>query len=121
MGSNKKHRGVNVKEKSLFCLCLAFVIVIPMSCKKLVDVKPPSNTTNSGNVYANDATAIAAVTNIYANMSKSNLPGGGITSLSLFPALSADVLSLFGGATNNSVFYYYTNAFSSTNLNDHDF
>src|SRR6202790_3150380 len=108
------NKEITIKNKLFFYLVLTSLVLA--SCKKLVDVKPPSNTTNSGNVYANDATAIAAVTNIYANMSSSNLPSGGITSLNLFPGLSADELALYGGASNNSVYYYYTNALSATNL-----
>lgn len=91
------------------------------SCKKLVTVNAPANSVNTGNVFSNDATAIAAVTNIYAAISASSLPGGGVTSLSLFPGLSADELSLYSGATNNAVNYYYSNSLSSSNLNNPDF
>jgi starch-binding outer membrane protein, SusD/RagB family len=100
---------------------LLFLLVFNQSCKKLVEVKPPSTSINSGNVFANDKTAIAAVTDIYVKMSGQELPGGGIASLSLFPGLSSDELSLYNGATNNSVNFYYTNTLTSTNLTGTDF
>jgi len=91
------------------------------SCKKLVEVNPPDTSINSGNVYANDATAIAAVTEIYASISRADIQSGGIASLNLFPSLSSDELSLYSAVTNSSANYYYKNAISSINLNNHDF
>src|SRR4051794_27018503 len=92
----------------VFCFALIAIAAIS-SCKKLVAVDPPSTSINSGNVYASDPTAIAAVTNLYVKISGTELPGGGIASLSLFPSLSSDEVSLYNGATNNSVNFYYKN------------
>jgi len=102
-------------------LSAAFVVVVLASCKKLVTISTPPGNVNSDNVYNSDATAIGAVTNIYAAMSTSNLPGGGVTSMNLFPGLSADEFSLYSGTTNSAVYYYYTNSLSSINLNSPDF
>src|ERR1051325_199487 len=109
---------MNNNNKIIIILATIFSLT---SCKKLVEIGAQDNSINSGNVYSNDATAIAAVTNMYVKMSAANLPGGGITSLNLFPALSADELSLYSGATNNAVNYYYQNALSAVNLNSPDF
>jgi len=100
---------------------LSTILLTIQSCKKLVDVNPPSSSINSGNVYQNDATAIAAITNLYVNISKSDLISGGISSLSLFPGLSADELALYPGATINSVQYYYQNSLTSNNVNNPDY
>lgn len=100
---------------------VTITLITMVSCQKLVNVNAPSDTINSGNVYSNDATAIAAVTNMYANISKASLKGGGIPSLNLFPSLSADELSLYTGTTNNSVNFYYQNALTPANLNTPDF
>lgn len=100
---------------------MVIILVACTGCKKLIETNPPSTTINSGNVYSSDANAIAAVTNIYVQISKSDLPGGGVTSLSLFPGLSGDELSLYNGVTSNAELYYYRNALTSSNLNNPDF
>lgn len=114
-------RSTTIKVNLCYFTAFAFLLLVMMSCQKLVEVKPPSTSINSGNVYANDATAIAAVTDIYAKMSRTELPGGGIASLSLFPSLSSDELSLYNGATNNSINFYYKNALTGTNVGSTDF
>lgn len=117
-----KNHSISICYANIFCtLFLTFLCLFLFSCRKLVQVEAPNNTVNSGNVFENDATAIAAVTDIYATLSRSNLIGGGVTSLSLFPGLSSDELSLYSGAINNSVLYFYRNALSSNNLNNPDF
>jgi hypothetical protein len=104
------------KLKLASIICIAMV---PTGCKKLVDVPTPITSVNSANVFTTDNYAIAAVTNLYANMSGSSfLNGNGsydLTSLSLFPSLSADELSLFPG---NAVpcFNFYTNSLSSATI-----
>lgn len=75
----------------LFIWCLAFNV---MSCKKFIEVDAPVTSTNAINVYENDNTAIAVLTGIYTNMSGSFFIDG-ITSISLYPELSADNLSLY--------------------------
>ncbi len=105
--------------RSIFCTVLTALMFF--SCKKLVEVKPPSTSINSGNVFGGDATAIAAITNMYTSISRVQLPGGGIASLSLFPSLSSDELSLYNGATNNAVNYYYKNELSDINISNPDF
>jgi len=109
------------RNKIALFLIILIVSMQIISCKKLVEVIPPSTTINSANVYENDATAIAAITDIYVGISRQNMGSGGISSLSLFPALSSDELSLYNGATNNSVLYFYKNSLSSNNLNNPDF
>ena len=103
------------------CLSILIICLIVQSCKKLVEVKAPSTSINSGNVYASDATAIAAITDMYAAISRTALPDGGIASISLFPSLSSDELSLYNGSTNNAVNFYYKNQLSDINISSPDF
>jgi hypothetical protein len=83
-----------------------------MSCKKLVEVDGPSTSMNSDIVYAMDATAIAVLTNIYAN-NMGNATDK-IASMSLFPGLSADELKLFSGVSDPIYLFYYQNNLSSS-------
>jgi hypothetical protein len=88
------------------------------SCKKLIDVQPPITTVVNTNVYGNDASAISAITSIYANMSFGGLDGNGMSSLSLLSSLSADELTLFSGNTNSSFAAYYSNTLTYSTGND---
>lgn len=92
-----------------------------MSCNKLVEVMPPTTSINSGNVYGNDATAIAAITDVYAKISSGSLSGGSILSLNLLPGLSSDELTIYSGSTNNGIHNYYRNSLTSANLSSPDF
>ncbi len=87
------------------------------SCKKMIAVDPPVDSINVRNVFSSDVTAAAAITGIYARMSQANSNDegsiGGITGLSLFPALSADELTLYD--LNNELYpFFYRNELSSS-------
>jgi hypothetical protein len=87
-------------------------------CKKLIDIPAPNSSLNGANVYATDATASAVLTGIYTTLSYQNSVGfatEGFTSLSLFPSLSADELSLYD-VTNPNYSGYYLNALASTSV-----
>jgi starch-binding outer membrane protein, SusD/RagB family len=93
---------------------MSFLIssVLCTSCRKFVEVPAPSTSTNGEIVYSTDITATAVMTGLYAQMNTlaiSVLNGG--PSLSVYPELSADNLTLF--ATNNSNYsLYYRNVLS---------
>ncbi|CAL1519754.1 RagB/SusD family nutrient uptake outer membrane protein [Chitinophaga sp. MM2321] len=86
-------------------------------CKKLVEVNTPYTSTNSGNVYSNDANAIAVVTGIYAQMSSTtfSVNSSGIGTVSLFNGLSADEFNLYNGITNTPANFYYSNELTNSN------
>lgn len=92
---------------------LILLVIVSTGCKKLVDVNPPITSINEANVYSNDATAISVLTGIYSNVIGSNYPGG-INSLSFYPSLSADELTLYGGIMG-TMYLYYTNVLTNTN------
>jgi len=92
--------------------CLLLLILVISSCKKFIEVSSPVTSENSGNVYTSDNTAISVLTAIYIQMSADGQ--GGITSLSLFPELSADHLVLNVSLNDSALPYCYRNNLSST-------
>ncbi|GAA0557833.1 RagB/SusD family nutrient uptake outer membrane protein [Chitinophaga japonensis] len=85
------------------------------SCKKLITVDAPSTSISSENVYTNDGTATAVLTDIYANLSAQNSSlylGTGLPGLSLLASLSADELTLYN-LNNNALLSYYINDLTS--------
>jgi hypothetical protein len=95
-------------------ILIPFFPLAHTGCKKLVEVSPPSNITVQPNVFTDNATAIAAVTGIYTNMTNiyTSSTFSGNTSISLFSGLSADELTLYSGVTNHKHIGYYKNALS---------
>jgi len=75
------------------------------SCKKFVVVDSPESSINSGNVYQDNANAIAVLNGLYAKMSGTEFS----LELSLYPELSADNFNLFD-ENNTSFNRYYKNA-----------
>lgn len=106
-----KQSTTHKKQYNIFLNILIFIISIcSTGCKKLISIDAPITSINGKNVYATDITAAAVMTGIYIKMTNT-LRGGGLASLTLIPALSADELILFGGATNSNTDYipYYAN------------
>jgi len=95
--------------------------LLHVACTKLVEVDPPVTTVAEANVYNNDATAIAVLTGIYTQISTAYFPGGGISTLSLFPSLSADELTLMPGTSKQDYYAYYTNSLSDVNTGGTDY
>jgi starch-binding outer membrane protein, SusD/RagB family len=100
-------------EYNLITYSLVTLITVFGSCKKFVEVEAPFTSTNALNVYSTDATAIAVLTGIYGNISRSS-PGGnfatGGNSISVLSGLSADELTLWSGNSNTTLISYYKNA-----------
>jgi len=97
-------------------ILLLLVLLTGIACTKLVEVDPPITEITGASVYNSDATASAVLTGIYTNMSSGSITNAGnFISLSLFPSLSADELSLFSNSNSNFL-AYYTNLLGSTGL-----
>jgi hypothetical protein len=98
---------------------LLFLLTVQSSCKKFVQIPPPSTSLSGVAAYSADATAIAVLTGIYANISSSLVQTtGSIPSLTLFTGLSGDEFTLWSGLTNYQATAYYTNALTgATNGN----
>lgn len=90
------------------------LLLIFTSCKKLVEIEPPTNAVSESNVYTNNTTAISSLNGIYASMSSGNSVFTGYTSISVYTGLSADEFGLYGAGINNYYGRYYANALSPT-------
>ncbi|MBO9203273.1 MULTISPECIES: RagB/SusD family nutrient uptake outer membrane protein [Niastella] len=92
---------------------LAFTIITSaVSCNKLVEIDAPVSTVNQANVYANDATATAALTGIYISMGDVFSVFTGKESISLRSGLSADEFTLSNEVTDTKLIAYYQNSLS---------
>jgi hypothetical protein len=85
------------------------IFLLIFSCKKLIEVDSPFTSTNEANVYSKDGSAASVLTGIYSRISQDDNPMiSGLTSVSLFAALSADELTL-SDLTQQTYRYYYAN------------
>lgn len=95
-------------DKSTAVRIVSVLLIINCSCKKFIEVQPPTTSINSINVFTNDASAIAVLTGIYTSMANEVLPNG-ITAMAVLPSLSSDELSLYD--KNNATYLaYYKNS-----------
>jgi hypothetical protein len=111
-------KSMYILRKPALIIAGAFIIISMFSCKRFVVANPPANNINSANVFASDATAIAAITSLYINMSSGTSPGSfasGRSSLSYLLGLASDELTLYSGVSNTIYNWYYTNALSNVN------
>jgi len=92
-------------------VAILFLSMSIESCKKMLDIPPPSDQIVDNNVYTNDETAIAVLTGIYTSMSSDgNFTGS--RSISLLTGLSSDELTLHSSIVSPPFLAYYTNALS---------
>lgn len=78
------------------------------ACNKFASVPTPPTAITGTTVYNNDANAIGVVTGLYTAMSSASpAQTGTLSSLSLWPGLSADELTLWNGLPNIQALAYY--------------
>ena len=99
-------------KRSIILLSLICLLITQSSCKKLIDVSPPVTSLTGASVFTTDANAIGVLTGLYSGLISSSNLSTGFISMSLFPALSADELSVFG--TNATYTPYYVNNLNSS-------
>lgn len=122
----KKRSPVALHTKSkhaMICKLIILLLVVNLlGCKKLISIDAPITDINAINVYNSDATASAVLIGIYTKMT-STLRRGGLTSVTLFPALSADELTIIGGTNNSAKEYipYYLNRLTRSTTGSMDF
>jgi hypothetical protein len=89
------NRLMGIRHSSLF-IPLILLILVQTSCKKLVDIPPPTQTLAENKIYATDATAIGVLDGMYTTLTNdgSDFPFQGTWSIGLFASLSADELNL---------------------------
>lgn len=91
-----------------FLIILLYIVFT--GCNKLSSVPAPTTSITGTTVFNNDANSIGLVTGLYSDMSGS-LPAqaGTFSSLSLWPGLSADELTLWNGIPAMQALAYYEN------------
>lgn len=101
----------NTKRESLF-LVYCLLLLLPFSffsCKKLIEVVPPTTANTEATVYSTDATAAGVLTGIYTRISQQNSAVGGgpsIAALSLIGGVSSDELNFSNSISPNFLAYY---------------
>lgn len=105
-----------------FCILFFIISIFSTSCKKLISINAPITNINGQNVYQSDITAAAVMSGIYIKMT-TTLNRGGLASLTLIPALSADELILYGGSSSRNTVYipYYLNQLNRSTTGSIDF
>jgi hypothetical protein len=85
----------------------ALMLLITLSsCKKYIEVAPPTNSITEATVFDNDLTAAAVLTGLYSDMSRQGLSAPNILTISKLAGLSADEFDLWSGATQVESSYY---------------
>jgi hypothetical protein len=104
-----KKRSNNKNKCSIPKLLWIFLlpIISNTSCKKLLDIPPPTQTVTENKVFTTDATAIGVLDGIYTNLTVDNTIFQGQISIEVLNALSADELTPF--ATSDPQYSYSTN------------
>lgn len=108
-GSNK----IPTLANSLKILLLFLILFHQSSCRKLVDIPPPTNSITENSVFSTDATSIPVLTGIYTTMNSNGQPFQGTRSVSLLTGLSSDELRPIGGV-GTLLEQYYQNKLSAT-------
>ncbi|WP_448635236.1 RagB/SusD family nutrient uptake outer membrane protein [Pedobacter panaciterrae] len=109
-----------MKKQILLLRSIVFLTIIFCGCKKFIEIDAPVTSINSANIYDADFTAVSVLTGIYTDLSE-GFSSAGLASMTLFPALTADELTLYGGATSSATTFvpYYTNSLTNSNVQTH--
>src|SRR5690606_1950878 len=95
------------------------VFLTIVSCEDFVDIDTPNFQIVSENVFANDETAIAAVTGIYNQLMKSNFSNGWQYSATVLGGMSADIIQPIR-STHATLGPFWQNEISIINSRDAD-
>jgi starch-binding outer membrane protein, SusD/RagB family len=113
-----KQKTLKIKYKQfnssyrIMSIITILLVMIQTSCKKMVEISPPSTSIAENAVYTNSITAISVLTGIYGNMINATGIFTGNRSISLLTSLSADELSTKQPITTLEG-QYYTNSLSA--------
>lgn len=113
---------IDIVRKIYFGQIILLLTLSISSCKKFVNVNAPVTSVTSADVYNSNATAIAALTGIYTQLSGVQAGySNQIPSFSMWAGLSADELTLWSGEGAGVQFDYFTNQLSATTTNGTEF
>lgn len=92
----------------MLCCFLVFLL----ACEKFVSIPVPETQVQANRIFANERSAEAALTGLYAQLTSTtlSLTNGG---LSIYPALSAD--ELYNTTASSDLDPFYTNSIPATN------
>jgi hypothetical protein len=100
----------NNKHMNTALLVVVLLMNITTGCKKWIEVPPPETSVVKESVFSNNGTAIAVLNNLYSGMSSSgSFPGSSVIP-SIALGLTADELTIFSGASNQSYLLSYSNS-----------
>jgi len=95
----------NLPYFKIFPFVLVATFMAP-SCKKFIEVPPPTSQITNTTVFSDDGSATAAMLGIYSNlMNSSGFASGGPNSVSVLAGLSADELANFSNISSQVEFY----------------
>lgn len=100
---------ISHSKKILIQITLVGVISLQFSCKKLIEVNPPTTSISVKNVYSNDETAAAVLTGIYTKISATGITNSDFSAIGFTTGLSGDELTLYSGSINTRLKSYYQN------------
>ncbi|MEO3402809.1 RagB/SusD family nutrient uptake outer membrane protein [Mucilaginibacter sp. CAU 1740] len=105
----------NIAFKKI-CLYIFYTttIIYTASCKKFVEINPPSDQLTGANIYNDPGTAAGVLTSIYHQLSVGSFAAGG-NSLSVDGGLSADELDLLNKNEDYSLRFYINKLSANTN------
>jgi hypothetical protein len=86
----------------LIFIYISCFLSLSTGCKKGLEIDPPVNSTNAGNIYLDDLTAASAITGIYTRISQLNYQ---TLELNINTALSSDELTVYVQTEQNLKFY----------------
>jgi len=96
----------NFFKNKKFLIGVIFLLYLT-SCRKFVEIDPPKTSLVKKTVFTNDATATAAIIDVYAKMIFSGYANGTFSGISYNAGLAADELDLF--ATRSADILYANN------------
>lgn len=74
----------------LYIMCAFIILLISTQCTEFIEVKPPQTSLVKETVFSSDATADAAVTDVYYQLQSSIFASGGIYSITYLATLLSD-------------------------------
>lgn len=97
-------------KRNIYLLIIIYSF-LNLSCKKFLNIEAPKNLAVTSKVFSSDEAAIAAMMNIYINMSNSSANS---YYTSLFLGLAADEFKSF--STQGTAVTFYTNSYTQTDV-----
>lgn len=96
--------------KEVIRIFIVLLLLSVVSCRKLVDVKPPVTGVMREEVYSSNTTAIAVLNDLYSKISSGFYPYAGVNSIFVWNGLLADEFTLWSGSSSPDAMACFTNS-----------